>query len=200
MQIQRSVNTALDSSVERRVCGSRLIITTATVILPLLMTSGCVQVDGGAVELSWSLLTFDGQPIVGDDCLGANIDRVRLNWDENPELEDRNHGFTDFECTAYRGITDFVITVEDPATQPPYLLWIEPVCANNLVSPAGTFEVPAPISRNMREGEVVTLNSLLIVTAVDQLQGTVEHPCECPGDPSSPEPTCTCCFDILEEN
>lgn len=170
-----------------------------TVVLSLFV--GCVEVNGGAVELSWSLLTFGGQPITDDDCTGAQIDKIRLHWDEDLEVTGDNGGSTEFECTAYRGITDFVIPVNDnPAQQPPYLLWIEPLCANGMTSPEGSYEVPAPISRDVRHGEVVTLNSLLIVTAVNQLEDTMESTCECPANPSSTKPTCTCCFDTLEAN
>ena len=139
----------------------------------LLAAAGCVDISsGGAVELSWSFQTFRGEPIPGDDCEGANIESIDLTWEPAPGADIGPGSTTTFLCTLYRGITDFEIP------EGPQLLSITPVCGGAVQPAANRYEVPAPILRNVLEGQVATLDSLLIVVDVV-------------GDPNSPD--CACC-------
>ena len=121
-----------------------------------LTTGACVDINGGAVELSWSFQTFQGN-FIEDDCLETRVEQVRLYWDAPSWSESTSSGVTSFACEDFRGITDFVIE------EGPQLLTIAPVCDTEIEAAPRTFEVPAPLLRNLRVGEVVTLDSLLIV-------------------------------------
>lgn len=118
--------------------------------------TGCVDISGGAAELSWSLLTFEDQPIESQ-CEGARIERVRLSWEPAPGNAAGSSGMAEFTCSIRRGVTGFEIA------EGPHNLWIEPICADGRPATPRTYEVPAALTRTMRPGQVVTLGSLLIV-------------------------------------
>jgi hypothetical protein len=144
------------------------------------MGLACVQIDGGAVELSWSIRTFDGCPascnLRGKDeqcnnIPGADFDdisEVRICWEalgdagelridcgRDPMKNDNSR----FACAQEHGVTGFEIP--EGATA----IWIEPLCKDTgLTPPPDRYEVPAPIVRNITSGAVTTLNALLIVT------------------------------------
>src|SRR4051795_642476 len=40
--------------------------------------AACVQVDGGAVEVSWALQTFDGRTVSDCSCSDPQVSRVRI--------------------------------------------------------------------------------------------------------------------------
>lgn len=135
---------------------------------------GCEDINGGAVELSWSFQTFQGG-FIDDDCSDTNVGEVRLSWMSAPWSESMSSGITAFPCEAFRGITDFIIV------EGPQLLSIAPVCVGDVVPAAArSYEVPAPILREVRTGEVVTLDSLLIV--IDDVS----------------IPDCACCDDAAD--
>lgn len=145
------------------------------ILLGLLATGACVEVDGGAVELSWTLRTFEGEPIA--TCADAKIGKIRVNWapssangaDQEPDAV----GFEEFACPANRGVTHFAVG------QGPQLLWIEPICEDGSPAVESTYEVPPPILRYVQNGEVVTLDSLLVV-ADDSSNGcTKAQGCTC---------------------
>jgi len=135
----------------------------------LFETLGCVEIDGGAVELSWTLRDFDGNRT---DCGPSNIESVRVCWQGLgdaglPAQSDcvavaTDAGFLEqfreFDCTASRGVTRFEIRPGRTA------LFVEPVCQGG-VEPQGPFQVPPPIVREVKDGQVVTLNQLLIVVS-----------------------------------
>ncbi|RMH39009.1 MAG: hypothetical protein D6689_17995 [Deltaproteobacteria bacterium] len=131
-----------------------------------------MQIDGGAVELSWSLRTLDGDA-ADCDLVGADgrdlpdIDAVRVCWEPvgdagelsgvcDPVRSDR------FRCDSLHGVTGFVV---EPG---PTAIWIEPVCeGTGRPPPADRYAVPAPIVRTVASGEVATLNALLIAVRPD---------------------------------
>jgi hypothetical protein len=135
----------------------------------------CIEVNGGAAELSWTLRDFEGKPIKRDNedghpCELTNIEWIRLHWQA---VGDGGTGIGpsgdhSFRCQANRGITEFTI----PAGR--QMLWIEPVCGDDI--DAARYEVPPPIVRNVEQGTVLTLDALLIVADRD---------CTCPTSPSS---------------
>lgn len=143
-------------------------------IVQVVSVVACVDVNGGAAELSWTLRDFEGKPISGDDpaCTITNIGEVRLNWkaatsDGDDELiaDDSE----EFPCIDNRGVTGFDIP---PGRQ---MLWIEPICREEMAI-IGKYEVPPPIVRTVEEGTVITLDALLIVADPD---------CTCPSSPTS---------------
>jgi hypothetical protein len=132
----------------RTACGS---------LLPtLLALVGCVDADGGAAELSWSLFERDGDSI---DCDDGRIDRIRLCWAAEggstttcaPETR------ASFACGDRHGATSFDLELG------PTSFWVEPICRDGEVGAPGTFQVPAPIVRDVRAGKVVNLTALAIV-------------------------------------
>lgn len=127
--------------------------------LMVITCSSCVQIDGGAVELSWAVFDFGGD---GQSCVAAGISEVNLCWQASDGL---SSGFVcesgsshSFECETEQGSTAFEVP---PG---PTSLWIEVTCgATAQRAIEGTYQVPAPIVRTVRDGEIVSLNSLLIV-------------------------------------
>lgn len=124
---------------------------------------GCIEIDGGAAELSWSLRSFEGASL--DVCDEARVDDVRLCWqplipdDAGPEPSVRcaPGRRKTFLCDDASGITGF--DLEPGSTS----FWIEPVCRDGEPATPGTYQVPPPIVRTVEEGRIVTLNSLLLV-------------------------------------
>ncbi len=125
----------------------------------------CVAIDGGASELTWSLRTFDGDPV--DTCGDAKVDKVRLCWSpvDSASAGCRVGNFRDFDCEDQTGVTLFEIEPGRTA------FTVEPICADGEPARAGTYQSPPEIVRTVREGEVVSLESLLIVVT--------DHPDSC---------------------
>jgi hypothetical protein len=126
-----------------------------TLALVLVSYAACVDVNGGAVELSWAIKKADGQPV--NDCDAARISRVTLHAvpvapTTGSELADS------WSCDAFHGTTLFNI----PAGQ--YALSIT-LCDGTGLTQTG--RVPAPIVRDITKGDVVELDALLIVTNVN---------------------------------
>lgn len=145
----------------------------AIAIFLAVIAVACVEVNGGAAELSWTLRDFEGKPISdrGPPCTITNIEEIRLNW--KAVTDDTGNSLvpddsTGFECDDNRGVTKFII----PAGR--QMLWIEPVCPNETV--AASYEVPPPIVRDVADGTVTTLDALLIVA---------DPACTCPTSGSS---------------
>jgi hypothetical protein len=126
-----------------------------------------VDVSGGAVEVSWTVRTFDGDTTT---CAAVGLQRIRVCW-QALQTDASNLGqCREFDCEASRGITKFAITPGRTA------LYLEPICTDGMV--ARNYEVPPPIVRNIVEGEVATLNQLLIVATEDRNCDSGQ--CTCP--------------------
>jgi hypothetical protein len=115
--------------------------------------AGCVDVNGGAVEFKWEIRKDDG---TGSSCDGMQVAAVRVIAEPTPDSNGATTGelFDDsWPCTDYKAATDFVI---EPGR---YAIRIEPVCPAGLEAVA---TVPQPIVRDVSNGYVVELNTLLI--------------------------------------
>ncbi len=123
-------------------------------LIAAMMTSStaCVDVDGGAIELSWSLRSFTGAPI--DDCGDTGIEQIRVRWNQCDETT-----CPIFACAQERGVTDFIVP------EGTHSLSIEPLCADGRQPVDGTYQVPPPIERQVMRGRVVTLSALLIIAS-----------------------------------
>lgn len=123
--------------------------------------TACVDIQGAAAEFNWSVRDFSGSII--SRCERAGIVEVRLAWQSlanaSPEqgVDRTPDDFEPFDCDVRHGVTKFNIP---PGAQ---LLWILPICPDGDPPAPGTYSVPPPILREMRDGEVVSLDSLLIV-------------------------------------
>jgi hypothetical protein len=107
----------------------------------VLQSVQCVGIDGGASELTWSLRTFEGESSEAT----------------NSATGCRPGKFREFSCKEETGVTLFEI--EPGSTR----FHVEPLCQDGLVAEEGTYQVPPEIVRTVRDGEVVTLDALLIV-------------------------------------
>jgi hypothetical protein len=120
--------------------------------------SGCVGVNGGAIELAWTVRTDDARTA---DCEMQNIDKVGIyvqpcddgglggcaGPDASPSPVQA------FDCTRLRGSTDFSIP---PGRKK---IWIAALCSDGS---AAAVTVPEPILREVTKGDVTELNALLI--------------------------------------
>jgi hypothetical protein len=136
-------------------------------------SSACIEIDGGAVELSWSLRSFDGDRV--GSCSKALVEDVRICWQPIADA-----GTITFECDASQafpceeenGVSGFEIHPGATA------FWAQPICRDGAPADEGTYQVPPPIVRTVEDGKIVTLNSLLIVVT--------------PFAQTCPDPGCTC--------
>lgn len=138
-------------------------------LLALCTTQGthCVDIAGGASELSWELRTFEGERV---SCADAKVSQIRLCWSALDEEATGCRRFRSFSCKDLTGVTLFEI---EPG---PTKLYVEPICVDGQAASSGTFQGPSEIVRTVREGEVVTLGALLIAVT----------------DPDSCGSQCTC--------
>lgn len=142
-----------DTSRQNRILPVLLALWTFSYVLQSVQ---CVGIDGGASELTWSLRTFEGE---SSSCAKAKISKIRLCWNEaaNTDTGCRPGKFREFSCKEETGVTLFEI--EPGATR----FFVEALCQDGLVAQADTYQVPPEIVRTVRDGEVVTLDALLIV-------------------------------------
>lgn len=140
------------------------------VLLVLLQGFGCVAIEGGAAELSWSLRTFEGESLT---CKQAQVEEIRLCWNalDSNDSGCRPNQSRRFTCKEATGVTRFEI--EPGRTK----LFAEPVCADGLPAAVGTFQAPAEIVRTVEEGQIVTLDSLLILVTDQDLCAGVACTC-----------------------
>lgn len=147
---------------------SRVVAIALFVLAALFGNLACVEINGGAVELSWTLRDFDGDKT---DCGPARIGSIRICWQgivgdaglpEDPDCvavateAGFREQYREFDCLASRGVTRFEIPAGRTA------LFVEPICESG-TPPQGPYQVPPPIVRVVEDGQVVTLNQLLIV-------------------------------------
>ena len=120
--------------------------------------SGCVAVNGGAIELAWTVRTTaadtadcDTQKIATVGLYVAPCDDGGLEGCAGPDAP--ASPFQAFSCGRGRGSTDFSIA---PGRKK---IWIAAFCADGS---AASVTVPEPILRDVAKGEVTELNALLI--------------------------------------
>jgi hypothetical protein len=152
------VNTRAGGSVET-VCGhGQQKVARWLLVAGLAGASACVDVNGGAVELSWSIRTENGD---SSSCGNANIARVELCGRDLSMPGDLDAGSAScavrdsWACGDQHGTTAFDIK---PGR---YELSITPICPSPDDVTMAT--VPAPIVRDISEGDVAQLNALLII-------------------------------------
>ena len=151
-------------------------------VCALLALGGCREIKGAAADFSWALRTFDGQSV--QSCAAARISEIRLCWNaENESSGCRPGQFHSFPCAENGGVTLFEI----PEGRTSFIA--EPVCESGDPPVPDSFQVPSPIVRSALDGEVITLNSLLIIVTVpESLSGCTDDPAEA----SEELPLCTC--------
>jgi hypothetical protein len=146
----------MNTSTERRV---RAAIRMA---LALSLFAGCKDVTG--VDLSWSLEELDGRRV--DNCLLARVDRIRLYW-EVEGVQDHE----DWPCDDSNAVTRQDVPPGDA------FLWVEPICIGGVAAHPASYEAPAKVARHISRGEVITLNTVLIMVDTDCDSCTSDTPC-----------------------
>ncbi len=118
--------------------------------------------SGGSVELSWRLRNQIGDLL---QCSQGRVKEIALSWDVG--------GVTDSEawpCDDNHAITRFVLP-EGSAK-----LTVTPNCESGPAAPA-TYAGPAPLVRDIKQGEVVLLGAVVLVIQIDDAGG---QPVICP--------------------
>jgi hypothetical protein len=152
------------------------------VLLP--WAAACVKVDGGAVEVSWVLQTFDGRSISDCSCADPEVSRVRLvvaQTDGSGAVgSDACAGMAtcEFGCRRGTGATHFDI--------PPglYAISLAPIGSDGHplalaagLSGTGGVAVPAPILRTVVFGQPTELDALSIQTSCAAVCGGAGNVC-----------------------
>lgn len=129
----------------------------------------CTDVTGGAVEVSWSLQVPEG---AGVSCASARIARMRLYWEADGEAS-----FASWPCTDAHGVTKFEVPVGSA------ILRMTPECQNGQEATYGTYVAPAPIVRDIAQGDVVRLDAIVVhlitPTAGSPSNFCTENACVC---------------------
>ena len=122
---------------------------TAGILGALVTLTGCVDINGGAVELRWEIRKMDG---ARSSCSSERVESVTLCATGSDA--GATECYPSFRCSDSGGSTEFVI--------PPgrYSLAIELGCVGGGDALA---ILPDPIVRDISNGNVAELNTLLIV-------------------------------------
>lgn len=143
-----------------------------TLALVSALAASCAQVDGGAVELSWTLRPASSSLTDKFVSCNATIDNVqfevaevRLDW----EPVSGEPGSTAWPCDDSHGVTKFELPTGDT------LLTVTPICATGPAAP-DTYIAPAPERRTVIAGDTVSLGAVELVLQVSSCD---QQPCIC---------------------
>lgn len=135
--------------------------------------TGCTDVKGGAVELSWKLRAASGSTQTFLSCnVGLSgtgrVTEIRLDWDVDT-TSGLQQGSRQWRCEDDHGVTGF----ELPEGQA--LLRISPICASTAAAPE-TYTAPAPEQRKVIAGNTISLGGVELLLEVSSCQ---DRPCIC---------------------
>lgn len=145
-----------------------------------LVHAGCEAGSGGAVELSWKLRPNSSslqdkfvECDAGDDIdKRGNVEYMRLLWhvvDDNGEtLADDG---AEWRCSDNHGVTGFSLP-EGTAS-----LTVIPECASMSPAATDTYIAPAPLQRQVMQGNTISLGAVELV--IDVSECDAEQPCIC---------------------
>ncbi len=131
---------------------------------------GCIDINGGAVELSWKLRPRSSS--LEDKFVDCNsgkpgtrpVTRMRLDW----QVSDVT-GFEEWPCDDSHGVTGF----ELPDGMA--LLAVSPVCESGAAG-AASYIAPAAESRRVNTGDTVSLGAIELIVTVTSC---ATAPCIC---------------------
>ncbi len=127
----------------------------------LLAPAGCVDINGGAVEVAWAVFTRDGRAISDCACADPSIAYVRLNLVSEAAAAAQPCTGLDacrFGCNRKIGATPFMI---QPGR---YLMSLVAVGADGADLADGVVESPAPQSRDVVFGQPTELEAYTLHT------------------------------------
>ena len=137
-----------------------------------IFATSCATVDGGAVELSWTLRPASSSLTDKFVSCDANIDNVqfhvaeiRLDW---VSMGEPGPG-TAWPCGDSHGVTKFELPPGDT------LLRVSPVCDSGPAA-TDTYTAPAPERRTVIAGDTVSLGAVELVLQVSSCD---RQPCIC---------------------
>jgi hypothetical protein len=137
--------------------------------------TGCVEIDGGAVEVPWTIFAADGRGAINDcSCAEPAITYVRLRLTAPDGSDPCATGDScRFECHRKTGATPFKIP---PGT---YLMSVEPEGADGAPLSPGLVSVPAPMSRQVVRGAPTELDAfdIQVACAASCHGDDVDQPC-----------------------
>jgi len=142
---------------------SILIVLIAALAFP--MATGCVRIDGGAVEVSWVVRSSDGRAITDCSCSDPPIAAVRLNLvgrggDIEGQQPCAGKAQCRFACQRQTGATPFDIK----ETQPGEMYEISVVAVGVDGEDLPQVVTPAPILRSVARGQPTELDAFLLET------------------------------------
>ena len=130
--------------------------------------ASCTDVNGGAIDLSWTVRTTVGATVT---CETAQIQEIRLWWQGTAPGSVANSEA--WPCSQVHGVTGFSVD------SGPTLLWVEPDCTPGMVAAAQTYETPAPVERDVVTDQVVSLNDVVIQVQIFDSCGPGPDACVC---------------------
>jgi len=138
-----------------------------------IFATSCTTVDGGAVELSWTLRPASS-PLTDKfiacdatvDGFQIHVAQIRLDWVSSNEP---GPGAA-WPCSHSHGVTKFELAPGDT------LLSVTPVCDTGTAA-TNTYIAPAPERRTVMAGDTVSLGAVELVL---QVSACDQQPCICP--------------------
>ena len=162
--------------------GNRVVLAALSILASALAGSGCVEINGGAVEVSWAIFARDGRTITDCSCANPQIAFVRLQLvsESNPGSQPcTGNEACRFSCGRKTGATPFTI----PAGQ--YLMSVVPVDSSGTDLPAliapgvASVQSPPPESRAVVRGQPTELESFMLEADCGMAcdRGGIFNPC-----------------------
>jgi hypothetical protein len=137
--------------------------------LCVLLAAGCVRIDGGAVEISWVVRSYDGRAITDCGCSDPQIAKVQLDLvgmggdiDGTTPCEGRPE--CQFPCQRQTGSTPFEIPqgrAGADGVAPQYKISLTPLGTDG--EPLAGVQAPAPILRSVVRGQPTEVEAFLLV-------------------------------------
>ena len=156
--------------------GNRGFTVTAAVLATAALVcgaTGCVRIEGGAVELSWVLRTPDGRAISDCGCsaersavaMPPSVAAVRLKLegvggDIQGATPCAGRAQCQFSCARQTGATPFDI----PETKSNEMYLISVVALDTAGNALPNVKTPAPVLRSVTRGQPTDMGALLLVT------------------------------------
>src|SRR2546423_535411 len=134
-----------------------------------LLATGCVRIDGGAVEVSWVVRSTDGRAITDCSCATPAIAKVRIdllgvNGDIDGTAPCAGRSSCEFPCQRQTGSTPFDIRPGKPGSDgklPQYQISLIALGADD--EQLSSVESPAPILRTVVPGQPTEVEAFLLV-------------------------------------
>jgi hypothetical protein len=134
-----------------------------------LLAAGCVRIDGGAVEISWVVRSYDGRAITDCTCSSPEIAKVRLvlrgvGGDIDGTTPCAGRPECEFSCQRQTGSTPFEVPqgrAGSDGIAPQYQISVTALGTDG--NPLSGVQAPAPILRSVVRGQPTEVEAFLLV-------------------------------------